>query len=104
MAGKVKPIGPKGLIKKRKNGIPNEVFEVFNELIAKKFNGESAVVYQDEVMKLLVAKGLKREEVFEQHWLDVEDNYRSAGWDVEYDKPAYNETYEAHFIFSLEEK
>ena len=44
---------------------------------------------------------LKRADVFSNHWLDVEDIYREQGWNVEYDKPTYNETYDAYFVFSV---
>jgi hypothetical protein len=32
--------------------------------------------------------------------MDVEDVYQKAGWEVEFDKPGYNEDYEANFKFS----
>ncbi len=38
-------------------------------------------------------------EIYERHLLDVEPSYRAEGWEVEYDKPGYNETYEATFTF-----
>lgn len=57
-------------------------------------------LYQDEIVQKLVARGLKRSDIFENHWLDFEDAYRASGWGVEYDKPGFNETYQARFIFS----
>ena len=48
----------------------------------------------------VVAKALKRKEIYDKNWLDVEDVYESAGWKVEYDKPGYNENYEPTFTFS----
>ena len=32
-------------------------------------------------------------------YLDFEDEYRTIGWKVTYNKPAYCETYEPYFIF-----
>ena len=43
---------------------------------------------------------LTRQTVFDNGWLDVEEAHRAAGWRVEYDKPAYNESYDAFFVFS----
>jgi hypothetical protein len=99
MAANARPLSPKEVVKKKINSIPDAVFEAFNELIAKDFNGAFAIVKQKEVVKLLVEKGLKEKEIYENHWLDVEDVYRKAGWKVEYDKPAYNESYDAYFEF-----
>ena len=99
MAANVRPLSPKEVVEKKINSIPDAVFEVFNELIAKDFNGAYAIVKQKEVVKRLVEKGLKEKEIYENHWLDVEDVYWKAGWKVEYDKPAYNESYDAYFEF-----
>ena len=59
---------------------------------------------QDDVAKLIVQKGLKRQDIFDNHWLDVEDLYRKNGWKVDYDKPGYNESYNAYFVFSAKTK
>lgn len=104
MTSKVRPIKPDDVVKAKKEGIPDAVFEAFNELIVQKFNGRSATVKQDDVVALLVAKGLNRNDIFEKHWLDVEDVYRADGWKVEYNKPAYNEDYPATFTFKRNPK
>ena len=41
-----------------------------------------------------------RQELFDNHYLDIEPAYRNAGWKVEFDKPGYNETYDSYFVFS----
>ncbi len=96
----VKAINPSEVVAARKASLPDVVIEVFNKLIAKNFNGHSASVYQSEVMKCLAAERLKSSEIFKKGWLDVEDIYREQGWEVKYDKPGYNESYEAYFKFS----
>lgn len=100
MAKKVRPIKPSEVVAKKKKDIPNEVFEAFNELITQNFDGHSATIKQDEVVALIVKKGLKRNAIFNNHWLDVEDVYRAGGWNVVYDKPGFNENYEAFFEFT----
>lgn len=95
----VKPIAPSEVIKQKEKSLPDEVILVFNELLAQNFSDGRAVVQQDAVVKLLEEKGLKRGEIFRNHWLDVEEIYKKAGWFVEYDKPAYNEDYPATFTF-----
>lgn len=99
------PISPDDVEHVRAGSIPGEVFAAFNELIAEGWAGRTATVRQDEVSDLALAKlkvrlpDMTKAEMFRRGWLDVEGAYRVAGWDVEYDKPGYNETYEATFTF-----
>jgi len=95
----VSPIKPNEIAGRKEETFPDAVLESFNQLIAEKFSGNSATIEQDDVLKLMVDKGLDRDEIFRRGWLDVEDVYRAAGWHVEYDKPGYNETYPATFTF-----
>jgi hypothetical protein len=86
--------------RQQKKSIPPEVFESFNELIVKDFNGTSSTVRQNDVVALIANKlKIDRQSVFSSRWLDVETEYAKSGWDVEYDKPGYNETYEPTFTF-----
>jgi hypothetical protein len=92
------PIKPSEIDKQ--NVIPEQVFEVFNELITRNWDGHQAVVSQNALVEnIACALQLKRHEVFDRNLLEVEDAYRKAGWLVEYDKPAYNESYGAFFRF-----
>ena len=76
--------------------IPEVVFDVLNALLSK----GATVITQKEVVRLLVAKGVSRHKIFEEHYLDFEGAYRKKGWEVYYDKPGYNETYDAYWRFS----
>lgn len=106
-----KPISPDqvGLVQEME--IPPKVFDAFNAAIAKHWNGRSARFIQEDVIDTILGnmnEGLddeddarvKRADVFKYHWLDVEAAYRDKGWSVEYDKPAYNESYSANFTFT----
>lgn len=97
---RVNPVSPRDLAKKKLEVFPNEVIESFNELIARNSGDGLIIVDQDEVVELMVEKGLDQNQIYKKGWLNVEDVYRQAGWRVEYDKPGYNETYSPHFIFS----
>jgi hypothetical protein len=81
--------------------VPAEVFNAFNELIARNWDGTQAKFTQDAAVDAIVKRipGLERHLVFERHYLDVERSYERAGWHVEYDKPGYNESYAATFTF-----
>ena len=96
----VEPISPSDV----KKIIPDFVIEAVNQLIMEKWDGYEAVILQDDILDIISSDDLdndkpSRQEVFDKRWLDFEDLYREKGWDVEYDKPAYNEFYKARFIF-----
>jgi hypothetical protein len=99
------PISPDEVVKAKGGIIPNFVYQAFNNLIAKYWDGRSAVVKQPEVVGYIVKlcpNAIGRPDVFDKGWLDVEEVYRAAGWKVKYDKPGYNESYDAYFVFSKE--
>lgn len=100
MPDKVRPIKPEDIAIEKERTFPDVVFGSFNELITQKWNGNYAIFQQDDVIALMVEKGLKREEIFDKDWLNVEDVYESVGWRVEYDRPAYNESYPTTLTFT----
>lgn len=82
--------------------IPEQVFDVFNSLIARDLSQGEATVYQDEVVAELENRGMSRQAIYGNKWLDVEDSYREVGWRVKYDRPVYwgGENFRAYFHFS----
>ena len=95
-----KPITPKDVVILKKSLIPDEAVESFNELIAENYLNGYSEFTQKKVVARMVKKGLSEKDIFANGWLDLEDVYRKAGWKVEYDKPGFNESYEATFSFS----
>lgn len=96
----MKPITPDEVMQQKVSEIPGSVLEVFNQHITKNFlNGQALVKQEDVLQDICSSMNLTRDEVFDKHYLDVEDCYTLAGWDVTYDKPGYNERYEASFTF-----
>ena len=100
----IKPITPNE-VAKGKMEFPEEVIEAFNELIAKDFCIDHAIIMEDDVARLIKkkfnanGKKVTMDEIYDNGWLDVETVFRKAGWKVTYDKPGYNETYDASFEF-----
>lgn len=84
--------------------LPQEVFDVFNEEIASNWSGSSAVVKQDYVVSAILSRlewsSDNRQAIFDHGFLNIEEAYRSAGWNVVYDKPGYNEFYTANWTFT----
>jgi hypothetical protein len=101
---KVKPISPNEIASKKVEEIPDEVIATFNRLIAMKFNQGSATVKQEDVLISLQEQGFNKLEILHDGWLNVEEIYEEAGWEVHYDKPAYNESYPATFTFTKKGK
>lgn len=100
-ANKVQPIKPGEIAKAKQDFIPDEVLSTFNRLIAENYSDGSATVKQCDVVDWLTRDGrFRRTDLFDRGWLNVEEIYRSAGWKVEYDKPGYNETYQAYYVFT----
>lgn len=100
-----RPIKPSEVVTAKNGTIPPEVFDAFNECIGRHWSGRESVVLQDEVVANILKRmpSATRGDVFDSNWLDVEPSYRAEGWSVEYDKPAYCESYPAKFIFKATE-
>lgn len=106
----MKPITKEELSKKiLHRSFPDFVFKAFNECIEESKIKKSDIVYQDDVLEKMIEFATidavvdgpsTRQQIFDNHWLDVEDHYRQAGWTVTYFKPAYNEDGKAYFTFS----
>jgi hypothetical protein len=104
----MKPIRPEEVIDKKRESLPHQVIEVFNEFIAERWNGYCSSFKQKDIEKVIVKrlnigrvtqKQYTAEDLYKKNWMDVEDIYRKAGWIVRYDKPGYNESYDATFEF-----
>lgn len=90
------PVTPEQVAKKKGQHIPKVVFDAFDALIIQNYADGKSVVIQSEV----VERVKKTRQDFNSDWLNVEAAYEAIGWTVDYDKPAYNETYAAKFTFT----
>jgi hypothetical protein len=80
--------------------LPPFVMRVWNRLISQNFCGKSAIITQKDVIEALLLFCDGRQEIFDKGYLEIEEIYKKAGWKVVYDKPGFNETYEATFEFT----
>ena len=99
----VEPILPSEVQEIKNSQIPDYIIEAFNELIAENWNMHKSLILQKDAMSRVLEKapeGVTSEEIFANKWFDIEPLFRSKGWKVKYDKPAYCETYEPSFEFS----
>lgn len=100
----VRPISPRDIADQKRHDLPDQVVACWNRLIARHFSATVSAVRQDEALDELMAfvpEGhlQPRKYIVDQGWLDVEPMYRARGWEVEYDRPGYNESYPAVFRF-----
>lgn len=100
------PISPVEAKNKKGNNIPEVVFNAFNSLIIKNLIRGSAKIIQNDVVDLIclevnpeTSKNFTSKEIFDNHWLDIEEHYEKAGWKVKYNKPFFDESFDAFFIF-----
>ena len=90
--------------KENRNGIPDLVFEVVNNLLlTKPRKNNKIIISQDEILNQLTGDEdcgrFNRQTILDKGWLDFEDIYREVGWRVTYDKPGFNDTYKPYFVF-----
>lgn len=100
----MKPFSPAEARAAREKVFPDFVIEAFNTLIAKNLSGGESTVVQNDVINEILKRGLEgltRQQIFDNRYLDVEDIYTKQGWKVEYDKPGWDESYPAQFIFRM---
>lgn len=104
MGNKVKPISPSELNKE----IPDVVIEAVNQLLqeANATPGDSITLYQKDVVSRIkkLDSDMTSEKLFKKGYMDFEPLFEKAGWNVYYDKPGYNESYEAYFKFTPKRK
>lgn len=100
-----KPIRPEEIAGVKKEQLPNEVIEAFNEEIAKHYNNGRAKVLQKDVVARIRTKmdidADKDHHIYNDKWLDVEGIYRAEGWKVRYEKPVAwgGDNFDAYFEF-----
>ena len=101
ITGNVKPLKPLDVLAAKAEAIPDQVIEAFNHLIAENFRNSTSTFKLKEVKQEAAKRmGLEDTSQLKSTWFDVEDIYRKQGWKVEYDRPGYNETYDAYFRFT----
>lgn len=94
------PVKPSEVAERQAEVFPDEVIRVVNEFLLSTGGGKRVVIKQRDIVKRLVALGIKEKDIYQNHWLDFESMYRVAGWKVSFDKPGFNEQYyEPYFVF-----
>jgi hypothetical protein len=102
MADPIKPITPKEIEDNLVDIFPDAVIQAFNALIKEnyKVNGETTFTLQDvkKTIKLIDPK-VNITKLIDNGKLDVEPLYRQYGWEVEYESPDRDESFDEYFSF-----
>jgi hypothetical protein len=69
-------------------------------MIKRTFSNGSAVFNQNDVIAVMVKKGLSKKDILTNGWLHVEDEYRRQGWIVNFDETVYSQPSVSTFTFS----
>ena len=106
----MKPIKPDEVSAKKIEVINENMIKAVNDMIVMNWLNDSATFKQKDLVthyfKVIgVNKTQKRvQKLYDDNQLDIEPLFESVGWDVYYDRPAYNETYEPTFTFTRKTK
>jgi hypothetical protein len=100
----VRPITPKEAAEQQLATLPPEVITCWNGLIAKALRNGAATIQQEDALQALSEamglKGSQHQRIFDNGWLDIEPLFRANGWAVKYDKPTYDESRDAFWVFT----
>jgi hypothetical protein len=86
--------------------IPPFVFQAVNKLLALNLSGDLSSFNQKELVAKIIELNpeVQSGELFEKKWLDFEPFYRANGWNVEYIKGAYYETFTPYWEFKVKRR
>lgn len=96
------PFTPHDAANARLESMPACVINAFNYLLARYYFAGKAHITEEMAIDEIIAfsnNRLASPEVRKRRYLDVEDIYREYGWEVEYKRPSYDESFKAHYIF-----
>lgn len=99
---------PEDVLKKRVGTIPDYVIDAFNDLLTENYQEDETIIEQEDIIRKILEYStddeLTRETIFKKHYLNIENLYRNNGWEVYYEKPAFDELFEPFFIFKPKKK
>ena len=101
----IKAVSPSEARGAKSKYTPPEIIEAVNELLSQHYRPNGIVIKQKDIIALARAKMATNEspnansDFFSQGWMDFEPIYEAQGWKVRYDKPGWDENYDAFFEF-----
>ena len=100
---KIKPLRPDSAIAMKRGSRPDEVMIAFNQEITEhiKVSTGVAIVKQKDVIERIknALESITTSDILDKGWLNIEAEFRKAGWTVNYEKPSRDESFDAYFRF-----
>lgn len=97
---KIQPINPNEIIEEKVRAIPEQVVRVFNELIARNWSNDKAIVFANDAIEFIkFLTGASKDTIIQNHWLDIEPLYRKGGYDVTYFESKGLDAFPSYFEF-----
>lgn len=97
----MEPITPKEASDLKENFIDPVMIQAVNAILSEQYSSYITFTQKELLKKYRELGGqLSDDELFKKKHLDFEGVFRKKGWKVEYDSPAYCESYEANFKFT----
>jgi hypothetical protein len=93
----MKPVTPSEAKEEAAKAIPDEVIQAVNELLIE--NYDSLITIKQHQVLSRIKKIMGDGTQIDMRWLNFEEAFRKNGWDVAYDSPGFNESYDAYFQF-----
>lgn len=97
---KIKPITPRDC--EEAVNLPDYVIKGVNELLLAEYRGKEATLKQKDVITSILRyapEDITRQTLFDKHLLDFEYLYKKQGWNVRYDSPCRDESFEPYYVF-----
>ena len=100
MGKQVTPLSPKDLKDSVDKAIPSFVITAVNKLLKKDFrNSEVIIKKKDLIIEIKKIKEVTNEELYDNKWLDFEPIFRKNGWNVAFESPDRDESFDDYFKF-----
>tara|TARA_R110000796_G_scaffold136095_1_gene252116 strand:- start:1310 stop:1633 length:324 start_codon:yes stop_codon:yes gene_type:complete len=98
----VQPLSPREIMEDMPNIIPPVVIQAVNNLLKKKYRGQSATIKTKELLiEIRSLGGPSKETLYADKSFDFESIFRAQGWKVKYDQPSYGDSnYDAYYEFT----
>lgn len=102
MTNVARPFSPADAKRAFENEVmPAAVINAVNELLTEHYESYSINLLKDDIIDRIIELDpkLDRQIIIDKNYLDFENIFREAGWNVEYNSPDYTESFPQSFTF-----
>lgn len=105
MGKQVTPLSPKDLKESVDKAIPSFVIRAVNKLLKKDFRGGEVIIRKKDLLsEIKKIKEISDAELYDNKWLDFEPIFRKNGWNVAFESPDRDQSFDDYFKFNPKTK